>query len=158
VRNLLLSLVAFTFLGCLTPRKADRQLDNVSKKFPSKIASVCNEKFPFMETTDTIENTEYDWIEIECPELVAKNDTLCLYDTIIVTKKVKSATKTITIIKYVEDSAKIKIIEDKLRECSNRPVQVPKQETKKSFTEILSYLFGFIALLLYFVARRKKKR
>ena len=58
-------------LGCYTPNKADKAIKKASEKYPGKLANACQKSFPCITVkADTIykENTEYDFIEIECPE------------------------------------------------------------------------------------------
>lgn len=92
--------------GCLTANKADRQLARISSKYPAKVADLCLDKFPIKEKIDTLERTEYDFIEV----LADTIDRLKI-DT-IVNKKQKTIRlpkeiKTVTITHTLENQATI---------------------------------------------------
>ena len=44
----------FLLSGCLSAKKADRQLANIAQKYPDKVAVACSEKYPIKEKIDTI--------------------------------------------------------------------------------------------------------
>ena len=106
--------------GCskYNPEDALHDLNKANNKQPLTTAKFVNEKFPCNIKSDTIVNTkiEYKYMDVICPPA----DSLSLKDTVyidkvkvvqknnIVKRIVALPSKTITITKYYEDSAKIK--------------------------------------------------
>lgn len=114
VRN---SLFLLLLVGCLTPKKADRQLLNIAAKYPEKIAKKSSIMFPIRERTDTIENTEYDFIEVLCDTFWNIGERR---DTVILTKKVQVPSKTITITHTVEDQAAIHAMQNEISRLNSK--------------------------------------
>lgn len=156
-------LISILLVGCLTPRKAGRQLANIDKKFPEKVASKCIADYPCKEgqvIMDTIYEVKDSIIEIPC-ELI---DTIrdIRIDTIIrksisVKKVIEYKTKTIYTDRYITDSAKIKLL---IAEKNKDKAEYDKAIKKKS--RLLNILSGalmslllLILFLIYTLSRRR---
>lgn len=111
------SLFLLLLVGCLTPKKADRQLLNIAAKYPQKVAKKCTDTYPVKERTDTIENTEYDFIEVLCDTFLNIGEKR---DTIVLTKKVQVPSKTITITHTVEDQAAIHSMQNEISQLNSK--------------------------------------
>lgn len=133
---------------------ADKQLNKIAKDYPQKISKYCANVIK----RDTLEKTEYDFIEVACDTIVSEKvvtDLIESKDTIIRYVKVPSKTKTITI--TYEDSSKIQVIQSELYRCSEDYSNlVEKTKREKGATNILSGLLALMILVLYFVSRKKK--
>ena len=152
--------------GCLSAKKAGRQLDRISEEHPDLIASTCAKQYPCLpKKSDTISLVEYDFIEIECPDgsvpATSKDSTDTIYiikqgSRIIKEVKIPCESKVIT--QYVEDSAKVRELRDKLGVCS-KDFEKAAAEAKryKGYTKVLGLLVLLI-IVAYFVGRWFKRR
>lgn len=115
--------ILFVLSGCMTSHKAVKKLNKIYNKKPVVVADFTRTKFPCITTSiDTLVDTAYDFIEVECPEQAAgKIDTL--YITKNGTKEIKVLTKekivalpqkTVTITKYIKDGADIFIKQNEI--------------------------------------------
>ena len=134
-------LLAFVLLlqGCskYNPEDALHDLNRANDKHPIVTAKFVNDKFPCNIKSDTVVNTkiEYKYMDVICPP----SDSTNMKDTIyvdkvrvvqksnIVKRVVALPSKTITITKYYEDSAKIKELaltnsqtNEELKKCSEK--------------------------------------
>jgi len=151
------SIFLLLLVGCYTPKKAEQQL-NRAKQYPEKVADFCQLNFPVQAKTDTTVQTEYDWIEVECPvaEIIPASDPIKVHDTIIryVTKRVQVPGKTITITTMVKDSAETSKLQLELQAWKEKTTQAEsKASSNMKFNWILLLLLGLTILLLIF---RKK--
>lgn len=104
--------------GCYSPNKANKAIEKAYDNYPEILAKAARDKFPCITMpVDSFTKTEYDFIEIKCPDVssaVAKPDTLFIHEntkpkTYIVYKNRFIATPqtTKTIVKTIKDSAEI---------------------------------------------------
>ncbi len=122
---LLSLLIAVAIVGCYTQKKAKEQTQKALVKYPEVVATIARTAFPCTTTkSDTVITSKDSIIFIECPETPDNPAPEYIRDTVTntVTKYVKGATqfykvpvtlpiRTITVIKTVEDSAKIFILQ-----------------------------------------------
>jgi hypothetical protein len=96
--------------GCYSPQKCIQKLE---RKAPEKLAEYCGKEFPVKETIKY--DTAYEFLDLECPDVVVKTDTIIGKDTIKLTKLVKGGivkTKTVQTITYTitkKDTASLRI-------------------------------------------------
>jgi hypothetical protein len=139
--------------GCYSPQKVDKQLARAEKKFPEKVAKICQVTFPLITKSDTVITVEYDFIEVI--------DTVqnTIFDTVVKTKnvvqvknipgQVKTITKTVKIVQTIEDSSKVYVYKQKVDQL----IADNKTANKKfSMMGILALIFGILLLIL----KRKK--
>lgn len=142
--------------SCYSPKKAERQLARAIK-YPKITSAFCVNLYPIKTKTDTLFLTEYDWIELDCPGLMIKYDTITKKgDTIFITKKVKvqQASKTVTITKTIIDSASNTYYRSLNRELQNKLTKAESKLHKKgNWINIL--LFALVLLLLLLLIKRK---
>lgn len=121
----------FLLSGCLSAKKADRQLANIAQKYPDKVAVACSEKYPIKEKIDTIEHTEYDFIEV-LPDTMKsiKIDTVVniLTNTKII--RLPQKTKTVTITHTLENQATIHSFQNQVSHLNS---QLNDQKDKADF-------------------------
>jgi hypothetical protein len=149
------SLFAVLLLGCYSPRKAEKQLDKAAK-YPDKVAVVCHNMFPVQVKTDTVENTEYDFIEIEGQDRYItvdnfKTDTVVKY----VTRKIEVPAKVITITNTVKDSAEIYKLGLDLKACK-KSAEVAEAKTAV-YLKIAKISGAIVGLLLLAILATKPK-
>ena len=111
--------LALSLCGCYTPHKALKELNKANDLQPKVVADYVGEHFPCKIKSDSIVKTDtlYQYIDVVCPivdSLTKGGDTIYL-DKIKVVNKTKIVkqvvgipSKSVTITKYYEDSAKIK--------------------------------------------------
>jgi len=111
---------ALLLQGCYSEQKALKDLNKANDKQPKVVADFVGEKFPCNTIDSLIKiDTAYNYVSIPCPgidplTIYPSNevDTIYLnkvsYKTNVVKKVIAVPSKTITIVKYIEDSAKIK--------------------------------------------------
>lgn len=150
------SILVVFLLGCYSPRKAERQLDKAAK-YPAKVAAKCHQMFPVVTKSDTVQNTEYDFIEIEGQDRYItidkiKTDTLIKY----VTRKVQLPGKVITITNVVKDSAEVYQLGVALQNCQN---EAKAAEGKAAiYLKIAKMLGAILALLILAILSMKEKK
>ena len=108
-------------MSCMTTEKAEKKLNKIYNKKPVAVADFARTKFPCITTSvDTLFDTAYDFIEVQCPEQAAgKIDTLYITKSgsiKVLTKQkiVALPQKTVTITKYIKDSADIFIKQNEI--------------------------------------------
>jgi len=120
--------------GCYTAKKADKAIDKAQRNYPEVVANKARSLYPCTTTKqDTTYLTHDTIIEIPCPEVPIIVDTLLLRDTLVISNtkrinvpvRVKIPTQTIT--KYVEDSAKIYVLNSELKTAT---AHITRLETK----------------------------
>lgn len=134
IKYLCLALVLF---GCskYTPDDAIKDMNKANRLQPKAVADYVGDKFPCTPKTDSITkiDTMYQYMDVICPpsDTISNSDTIYLRKNIIkkdtIRKYIAIPTKKITIIKYVEDSAKIKSLSiansqtlEELKKCSDK--------------------------------------
>lgn len=105
-------------LGCskYNDQEALKQLIKAEALKPKVTAEFVQEHFPCSTKTDTIvqTQTDYKYIDVICPPVDSTSDTIYIdkikvvNKTSVVKRTIALPSKTITITKYFEDSAKIK--------------------------------------------------
>lgn len=132
-------LILLLFSGCskYRPEDAMKDLNRANEKQPQVVADYVNKNFPCKIKADTIVKTklEYKYMDVICPPADSLNsgDTVyidkvkTIYKNSVVKKVVALPSKTITITKYVEDSAKIKSLtlansqaQAELKKCTDK--------------------------------------
>jgi hypothetical protein len=86
-----------------------KKLDKINAKHPELLAKFCKDTFPCVTSKiDTLIETEFQYVTVECPDYNIKDTILITRDKIIKGSAVlKYVNKTNTIIKTVRDSAEI---------------------------------------------------
>jgi hypothetical protein len=153
--------VIFLF-GCYTEKKALNDMEKANDKHPDVVAKFVLDKYPCTEKSDStiLYDTVYRDIEVLCPP----QSTIDIHDTIYRDgKKLPPLIKTIvsvpvpqkTIIKWYEDSAKIKIyavqnakLIGELSDCGK------KKENKSEWIKWLLICLG-ISVILNLIQLRK---
>lgn len=146
---LLLGLVCLG--SCYTPSKAKKELNKANDKYPQLVAGFTREKFPCIEkkadttiTTDTL----FQYINVDCPTdtSLTKGDTIYIDKVRTQTKTIKVAVpqQTKIINRYIEDSAKIKVMEYDNEQCSKKL----ERETAKAETRFKWNMKLLIALII----------
>ena len=108
--NYLKILMLICLSGCYSPQKSIQKLE---RKAPDKLAESCAKEFPVKETIKY--DTAYEFLDLACPDVVVKTDTIIGKDTIKLTKFVKGGivrTKTVQTITYtitIKDTASLRI-------------------------------------------------
>lgn len=150
-------LLTISLFGCYTPEKANKALNKAYNKQKTEVAKFTRDKFPCIVTaSDTIYNTEYDFVEIECPDQQdGVKDTVYLTknDKTKIVQKTKDKTialpqKTITIIQKIEDSAKINILTASSKDCADKVDKLTHKVTKRNYW-ILSLLILLLISLFF---------
>jgi hypothetical protein len=142
--------------GCYSPQKSIQKLE---RKAPEKLAEYCAKEFSVKETIKY--DTAYEFLDLVCPDVVVKTDTIIGKDTIKLTKIVKGGivrTKTIQTITYtitVKDTASLKIA----------AIEVQKQKDNadrlaNKLNSARNWILGLvvalaISLILYIILIRK---
>ena len=122
----LLMIATIALSSCYTSNKAERDLNKANEFYPEKVAEFARLKFPCKETSiDSITKTEYDFIEIKCPDQPEPKTTI---DTLYINKPTKPKTYIITKDKFVALPSTIKVI-TKLIKDSSCEILLKKSET-----------------------------
>jgi len=111
--------IALVLQGCYTENKALKDLNKANEHKPKVVSDFVREHFPCSITDSIVKiDTAYSYVTIPCPGRdplsldESISDTIYIdritYKTNVIKKVVALPSKTVTIIKYVEDSAKIK--------------------------------------------------
>ena len=100
MKKLLMIVVTIMMSSCYSSNKADKQINKAYENYPETVAAFARDKFPCKETgVDTVISTEYDFIEIKCPDSSEQSQVI---DTIYLTKPTKPKTYIIYKDKFVE--------------------------------------------------------
>jgi len=130
-------------VGCYTPKKALKQLNNAFNEHPDVVAKFANEKYPIkVSKVDTIVSFDTGYLFVQ--EYVQKTDTIV--DTITKIKyivknidKIKVVTKNVTVTKMVVDTARVAELSYQLNQCNENGVK-SKEKSNKSITWLLIFL------------------
>lgn len=154
-------IIAFLFLaslqGCLSSHKADKQLFNINKKYPEKVADFTRTNYPcFITKIDTsfIDTT----LIVYCDSIMVvtidstKPTQLVHSKPLVYIKKVPVRLPSVTI--YYEDSAKIKVCESTTKGLYNELDKLNRYQNKLKY--ILYICWGLILFLLYLSLRKLK--
>lgn len=136
-------LLCLLLIGCYSPKKALKQLNNAFNEHPDVVAKFANEKYPIkVSKVDTIVVSDTGYLFVQ--EYVQKTDTIV--DTITKTKyivknvdKIKVVTKNVTITKMVVDTARVAELTFQLNQC-NLDQRKSKEKSNKSITWLLIFL------------------
>jgi hypothetical protein len=145
-------IILFLLVGCLTPRKAERQLDKISEKYPTLVPDKCIENI--IRTTDTL--VEYDLIELEQDTIHQKEITMdTIIERVIINKRSPIKVKTQTITVYVENNKRIEELTSELHKCiQGSQEQIGKAKIYKGYTKVLGILLALMILALYLVKKK----
>lgn len=163
LRIIYLITIAIALAGCLTPRKAEKRLAAIDKKFPDKTAAHCINHYPCKEgevIIDTVYEVHDSIIEIPC-EIIDTIHNIRI-DTVIkrvvsVKKAIEYKTQRIYTDRYITDSAKIKLL-IALREKD----KAESDKVIKKKGKLLNILSGalisllLLTLLLILILSRKR--
>ena len=116
MKKLLMIVVTIMMSSCYTSNKANKDINKAYENYPETVAAFARDKFPCKETdTDSIIKTEYDFIEIKCPD---QNEQSQVIDTIYLTKHSKPKTYIVYKDKFVAIPSTTKIITKVVRDSS----------------------------------------
>lgn len=157
----LLVLFVAAFGSCYTQKKAQQQTQKALAVYPSIVADIARTAFPCVTTkADTIITTQDSLIYIDCPDIGNGSAEDFIKDTIVLTKIVNSTktikvpvllpVKTVTVIKKVEDSAKIfllnKQLEAEKKVSANNQAKADMLQRKSERKS--KWLWGLLLLLI----------
>jgi hypothetical protein len=155
------SLLTFLLVGCYKPIDALRDINKAEMRYPKVVSDYVGEHFPCKPKTDsTIKiDTIYKDIEVLCPPSDTLYDTINHIATKIITRPVSKyitvPSKTITITKYVEDSAKIRSLSLTISQMQEELKKCAEQKEKKS-SWILWLVIALSCSLLLNIVQLKK--
>jgi len=163
-RLLMMIAIITTINSCYTSNKAEKELNKANEKYPEKVAAFAREKFPCKETgVDSIVKTEYDFIEIKCPDQAEPVEVI---DTIYLTKQSKPKTYILYKDKFVAIPSTTKIITKVVRDSSceillkksveGQQILVGKNEKQSNWIKWLLILLAvsFIGNILFAFNKR----
>jgi hypothetical protein len=102
--------------SCYTSNKANKDINKAYENYPEAVAAFARNKFPCKETgTDSIIKTEYDFIELKCPDQKEQSQVI---DTIYLTKPSRPKTYIMYKDKFVAIPSTTKIINKVIRDSS----------------------------------------
>lgn len=143
-------LICLLLVGCMSARKAEKQLDKIQDKFPSLATENCIDNLILKR--DTL--VEYDFIEIE-QDTIHQTDTKM--DTFIKKVFIKTPVKKQTITVYVENTDRIEELSNQL----DKSILLRKEEAKKAnvykgYTKILGIFLALLIIALYLVKQNDR--
>ena len=160
----LLMILTVVISSCYTPNKANKELKKAYDNYPEQVAEFTRDKFPCKETgIDTIISTEYDFIEIKCPDSSQQSQVI---DTIFLTKPTKPKTYIIYKDKFVAIPSTTKVITKIVRDSScdvllNKSVMDAKLSKEKCDRKgdyinwlLIAFCLSFIANILFITTKR----
>ena len=110
----LLMILTVLISSCYSSNKANKDLNKAYENYPKAVATFARDKFPCKETTiDSVVKTEYDFIEIKCPESSEQ-----VIDTLYLTKPTKPKSYIIYKDKFVAIPSTTKIITKYIKDSS----------------------------------------
>ena len=122
--------------GCYTAKKADKAIDKAQRNYPELVANKARSLYPCTTTKQDTAYIQHDTIiEIPCPEVPIIIDTLLLRDTLVlsntkrVTVPVRVQLPQRVVTKYIEDSAKIYVLNSELATYSGKVQRLEQQLT-----------------------------
>jgi len=150
--------------GCMTSERAKRKLDKIEKDYPELVSEICAVEYPCIpRKADTVLRTEYDFIEVECPDgqipVTSRDSTdtvyIIKYNERRITKEVRIPCESKVITQYLEDTAKVAELSNRLAE-SDKAYQKAKKKAEKAtrFNWILAILLALLILVLYLRGRK----
>ena len=158
-------IIALVFLSsCLSAQKAGRQLDKINEEYPELISDICSKEYPCLpRKADTLTKVEYDFIEIECPDgqipATSRDSTdtvyVIKYNEKRVTKEVRIPCESKIITQYLEDTAKVSDLSNRL-DRSNKAYIKASEKAKKA--QKLNWILGLILALLILVLYLRRKK
>lgn len=162
MNKLIFAIIIFIISGCYTEKKALKDLEKANDEHPQVVAKFVINKYPCSEKKDSVilYDTIYKDIEVLCPP----QNTINIHDTIYKNgKKYPPLVKTIvsvpipqkTIVRWYEDSAKIKIYSVQNANLSNNLAECQKK--KESNSEWIKWLLICLCIsaLLNIIQLRK---
>ena len=164
MKRLLMIVVTIMMNSCYSSNKADKQINKAYENYPEAVAAFARDKFPCKETgIDSIVKTEYDFIEIKCPDQAEQSQVI---DTIYLTKQTKPKTYIVYKDKFVAIPSTTKIITKVVRDSSceillkksveGQQILVRKNEKQAEWIKWLLILLAasFIGNLLFAFNKR----
>jgi hypothetical protein len=108
MKRLLMIAVTIMMSSCYTSNKANKDINKAYENYPETVAAFARDKFPCKETdVDSIVKTEYDFIEIKCPD---QAEPVQVIDTLYLTKPSRPKTFILYKDKFVAIPTTTKII------------------------------------------------
>ena len=102
--------------SCYTSNKAEKDINKAYENYPETVAAFARDKFPCKETgIDTIVKTEYDFIEVRCPDQPEPTQVI---DTLYLTKPSRPKTYILYKDKFVGIPTTTKVITKIVRDSS----------------------------------------
>jgi len=160
----LLMILMVVISSCYSPNKANKELKKAYDNYPEQVAEFTRDKFPCKETgIDSVVNTEYDFIEIKCPDSLQQSQVI---DTIYLTKKSKPKNYIIYKDKFVAIPSTTKIITKVVRDSTfeillNKSVMDAKYSKEKCDRRgdyinwlLIAFCLSFIANILFITTKR----
>ena len=150
--------------SCYTSNKANKDINKAYENYTEAVAAFARDKFPCKETgLDSIVKTEYDFIEIKCPDQKEQSQVI---DTIYLTKPSRPKTYIMYKDKFVAIPSTTKIITKVIRDSSceillkksveNQQILVRKNEKQSDWIKWLLILLAlsFIGNILFVFNKR----
>lgn len=160
----LLMILTVLISSCYTPNKANKELKKAYDNYPEQVAQFTRDKFPCKETgIDTVVNTEYDFIEIKCPDSLEHSQ---VFDTLYLTKPTKPKTYIIYKDKFVAIPSTTKIVTKYIKDSTceillNKSVMDAKFSKEKCDRRgdyinwlLVAFCLSFIANILFITTKR----
>ena len=164
MKRLLMIVLTIMMSSCYTSNKANKDINKAYENYPETVAAFARDKFPCKETgIDSIVKTEYDFIEIKCPDQAEQSQVI---DTIYLTKQTKPKTYIVYKDKFVAIPSTTKIITKVVRDSSceillkksveGQQILVRKNEKQAEWIKWLLILLAasFIGNLLFAFNKR----
>jgi hypothetical protein len=158
----LLMILTVLISSCYTSNKANKDLNKAYENYPETVATFARDKFPCKETTiDSIIKTEYDFIEIKCPDTSSQ-----VIDTLYLTKPIKPKSYIIYKDKFVAIPSTTKIITKYIKDSSceillNKSVMDAKLSKEKCDRKgdyinwlLIAFCLSFIANILFITTKK----
>lgn len=160
----LLMILMVVISSCYTPNKANKELKKAYENYPEAVATFARDKFPCKETgVDTVISTEYDFIEIKCPDSSEQSQVI---DTIFLTKPTKPKTYIIYKDKFIAIPSTTKVITKVVRDSTceillNKSVMDAKYSKEKCDRRgdyinwlLVAFCLSFIVNILFITTKR----
>lgn len=159
----LLMMLMVVISSCYSPNKANKELKKAYDNYPEQVAEFTRNKFPCNFVTDTVMNTEYDFIEIKCPDSLQQSQ---ITDTIYLTKPTKPKTYIIYKKKFVAIPSTTKIVTKYVKDSTceillNKSVMDAKYSKEKCDRRgdyinwlLIAFCLSFIANILFITTKR----
>lgn len=159
----LLMMLMVVISSCYTPNKANKELKKAYDNYPEQVADFTRNKFPCNFVTDTVMNTEYDFIEIKCADSLQQSQVI---DTIFLTKPTKPKTYIIYKDKFIAIPSTTKVITKVVRDSTceillNKSVMDVKYSKEKCDRRgdyinwlLIAFCLSFIANILFITTKR----